>query len=175
MLKSFPLARIHCFAAIAGTLTLLAPFVASAEPPLKIGHVDMRKAIRSGPDGKAAKSKLEKEAKKKQGALDKRQNELKKMKDELEKQASLLKEEVKREKFKVYQQKLMELQEAYVQNQNELKTQEEKLLRPILEKLKKTIATVAQKKGYTLVIEQGTLLYGLPSLDITTAVIAAYK
>ncbi len=155
-------------------LLLVAPAV-FADPPLKVATVDMQKAIRTVPDGKAAKSKLESDAKTKQSRLDKSQDELKRMKDELEKQASLLKEEVKREKFKVYQQKLVELQESYVQLQNDLKAQEEKLLKPILEKLKKTIQQVSEARGFTLVIEQGSVLYVLPALDITDAVIKAYK
>ena len=50
-----------------------------------------------------------------------------------------------------------------------------KLLKPILDKLKKTIKTVAEAKGFTMIVEDGSLLYAAPSLDITDAVISAVR
>ncbi len=141
---------------------------------LKIGVVDVQKAIQTVPEGKAAKSKLEAEAKRIQSEIDKQQGELKTMKDELERQAALLQDAVKREKMKVYQQKLMQLQEGYVKNQQDLKEKEGKLLKPILDKITKTAEAVAKAEGYTLIIEKGAVLFAIPAIDITDTVIARY-
>ena len=148
--------------------------VAHADTPVKIGVVDVQKAVRTVPDGKAAKSKLESDAKGKQASLNRQQDELKKMKEDLEKQASLLKDEVKRQKYRDYQQKLIELQDAALKGQNDLKEQEDKLLKPIFEKLKKTIDKVAKEKGFTLVLEQTGVLFAVPDMDITDLVIQRY-
>ena len=163
-----PLALLLCLAVPTSSL--------AADTPLKVAVVDLQKAIRTVPDGKAAKAKLEGTAKKRQGELDKRQNSLKKMKEDLEKQASLLKEAVKRQKFREFQAKLYELQEAFMQHQAELKKQEAKLLQPIFEKMEKTIEKLAKEKGYTLVLEKGEsrVLFHAPALDITDMVIQRY-
>ncbi|MBT9555594.1 MAG: OmpH family outer membrane protein [Myxococcales bacterium] len=141
---------------------------------LKIGVVDVQKAIQTVPEGKAAKQKLEADAKRIQSDIDKQQNELKTMKDELERQAALLQDAVKREKMKLYQQKLMQLQEGYVKNQQDLKEKEGKLLKPILEKITKTAEAVAKAEGYTLIVEKGAVLFAVPAIDITDTVIARY-
>lgn len=160
---------------IAGLALLLSSATAAlADTPMKIGVVDVQKAVRTVPDGKAAKAKLESEAKGKQASLNKQQEELKKLKDDLEKQASLLKDEVKRQKYRDYQQKLLELQDAALKGQNDLKEHEDKLLKPIFEKLKKTIDTVAKEKGYTLIVEQTGVLFAVPAMDITDVVIQRY-
>jgi outer membrane protein len=152
-------------------LAFTAPASAQA---LKIGVVDVQKAIQTVPEGKAAKAKLEADAKRIQSDIDKQQNELKTMKDELERQAALLQDSVKREKMKVYQQKLMQLQEGYVKNQQDLKEKEGKLLKPILEKITKTAEAVAKAEGYTLIVEKGAVLFAVPAIDITDTVIARY-
>lgn len=147
-----------------------------AAPPAKVGFVDVQKCIRTIPAGKAAKKKLERQAKSKQRALDKKQNDLKKMKESLEKQASMLNENVKRQKVREYQQRLMELQEAFVKHQTELKKREAKLLRPILEKLEKVIRAVAKEQKFTMILElnESRVIYALPNLEITDTVIKRY-
>ncbi len=153
---------------------LLLSTTASAQA-LKIAVVDLQKAIQAVPAGKAAKGSLEAKAKKVQSDLDRQQNELKQLKDELEKQAALLQDSVKREKLKSYQTKLLALQEAFVKNQQTLKDEENKLLKPIMEKLGKTVEAVAKEQGYTLVIEKGATLFSIPAIDITDTVVSRYK
>ena len=142
---------------------------------IKIAVVDVQAAIQAVPEGKAAKSRLESDAKKIQADLDKQQNELKAMKEELEKQAALLQDAVKRQKLKDYQGKLLALQENYVKNQQELKDKEGKLLKPIIDKVTKTAADIAKAEGYTIVIERGAVLFAIDAIDITKTVIARYK
>lgn len=155
-------------------LALAVPTLASAEGS-KIAVVDVQKAIQSIPDGKRAKNKLESDAKKKQKDLDKQQNALKKMKDDLERQAQLLQESVRRQKARDYQNKLMALQEAYMQHQKELKEKEAKLLKPIFDKLTKTIGTIAKERKFDLVVEKNAgVLYSSDALDITDDVIKRY-
>lgn len=154
---------------------LLLPAAALTQQP-KIGVVDVQKAVMAIPAGKAAKTQLEKEAKKMQADLDGQQERLKKMKDELERQAALLQEAVKRQKMREYQQLLMTLQEAFIKNQQDLKEKEVKLLKPILSKLETAIEKVAKADGYHLVLEKGEarVLYNDPAMDITDQVVSNY-
>ena len=157
---------------------LLALFFATTSyaQTMKVAVVDVEKAIMSIPDGKAAKSKLEREAKKKQKALDNKQKELLSMKESLERQASLLQESVKRQRVMEYQKQLAALQEEYMKMQQELKAKEAKLLKPIFEKINTAIETVSKKGGFSLVLERRAgVLFASDSLDITDKVIKAYK
>ena len=157
------------------SLALLIPTASSAQK-LKIAVVDVERAIMSIPDGKAAKSKLEREAKKKQKALDKQQKDLLAMKESLERQASLLQESAKKQKIMEYQQNLAQLQEKYVKMQQELKEKEAKLLKPIFEKVNNAIESVAKSGGYALVLERRAgVLFANDALDVTDKVIKAYK
>ena len=161
------------FAAI--LLALLLPTTSYAET-LKIAVVDVEKAILSIPDGKAAKSKLEREAKKKQKELDKEQKELLAMKEQLERQASLLQDSVKRQKAMEMQKRYVTLQEQAVQMQQQLKQKEAKLFKPIFEKINIAIEAVSKKHGYSLVLERRAgVLFAKDALDITGKVIKAYK
>ena len=45
----------------------------------------------------------------------------------------------------------------------------------IAEKLKKVCATIAQKEGYTLIVEKQVVWYAVPQYDITNQVIKAYN
>ena len=73
---------------------------------VKLGYVDLQKALNLSEAGKAAKEKIQKKVKDHESAIDARQKELKKLKDELEKQALLLSEEARGGKERDYQQKL---------------------------------------------------------------------
>jgi outer membrane protein len=160
----------------AATLLALLFSTASYAEPMKLAVVDVEKAILSIADGKAAKSKLEREAKKKQKALDKEQKELVAMKEQLERQASLLQDSVKRQKAMEMQRRYVTLQEQAVQMQQELKQKEAKLFKPIFEKINTAIEAVAKKHGFKLVLEKRAgVLYATDALDITDKVIKAYK
>jgi outer membrane protein len=75
--------------AILLALSLLTAFpVGAAE--VKLGYVDLQKALNLSESGKAAKEKIQKKVKEHEGAIDARQKDLKKLKDELEKQSLLL-------------------------------------------------------------------------------------
>ena len=70
-------------------LTLLAVPAAMAAD-MKVGYVDLQKALNLSSAGKAAKDKMRAKFKDYDVDVQKKQDELKKLKDELEKQAMLL-------------------------------------------------------------------------------------
>ena len=159
----------------AALIVLLFPALAMSQA-LKIAVVDVQKVILTVPDGKAAKAKLERNAKKKQKALDKQQKDLLQMKEDLERKASLMAEAAKKQQVMAYQQKVAKLQEDYMKMQQELKEQEAKTLKPIFDKVQKAIKAVAKKDKYTLVLEKTAgVLFAEDALDVTDKVIKSYK
>jgi outer membrane protein len=65
---------------------------------VKIGYIDMQKAIQSTSKGKKAKKSLEKDFKAKKKELEKMEADLKKMSEDLEKKAMLLSDDVRGKK-----------------------------------------------------------------------------
>jgi len=143
---------------------------------VKLGYVDLQKALNLSEAGKAAKEKIQKKVKDHESAIDARQKELKKLKDELEKQALLLSEEARGGKERDYQQKLKEFQRYTKDIQDELQQQDADYTRQILEDLFKVIKGIGEKEGYTMILEQSesSLLYADDKIDLTDKVIKAY-
>ncbi len=144
---------------------------------VKIGYVDMEKAILGTAQGKAAKEKLEKEVAKREGEFKDQLKKFQEMEEQLSKQVQLMSEDMKRQKLQEYQQKGMELQQKYQEHQKSLLEEQEKAFAPILEKLRGVIQEIGLQEGYTIILEkrQDGVLYAMPQLDRTAPVVATYK
>ncbi len=158
---------------IAIALSLL-PMAASAQAPLKIGVVDLQRALLAVPDGRQAKGRLEKLAARKQKELEGKKATLEKKHEEFKRQGALLTEAVRRERLEELQRLKFELQKLAFEYERELKEKEVKMLRPISEKLEKTIGKVAKSKGLAVVLHAAGVAYHLPAIDITDDVIKQY-
>jgi outer membrane protein len=156
-------------------LSILAVMPALAAE-VKLGYVDLQKALNLSESGKAAKEKIQKKVKEHEGAIDARQKELKKLKDELEKQVLLLSDEARGAKERDYQQKLKDFQRYTKDIQEELQQQDADFTRQILEDLFKVIKGIGEKEGYTMIFEQSesSLLFADDKIDLTDKVIKAY-
>ena len=142
---------------------------------MKVAWVDLQKALTQVSDGKAAKSKLEKLVKSKQGEFDKKQDDVKRLKDELETQGAMMKDDLKRQKVQDYQRKLMELQEYYMANQKELAEEEQKLTKPILERFERILQKLGKDEGYTMIIEKAAVVYAAPTVELTDRLIKEFN
>lgn len=143
---------------------------------MKIGLVDMQKAIQSTAAGKKAKTELETEFEKRKKELQKKETDLKKMSDDLEKKRSVMSEEVLGRKQAELQQEMLKYRETLSKNQNEIQKKERDLTQPILEKMRKTIQEVAKEGGYSYVLENSPMvLFADPAHDLTDKVIKAFE
>jgi outer membrane protein len=156
-------------------LLLAAAPAVSAE--VKIGYIDLQKALNLSEGGKAAKNLIAEKVKKFQATIEGRQNELKKLNDELEKQKMLLSAEAKADKERDYQQKVKEFQRFAKDAQEELQQEDAQHTRAILESLFKVVKDIGTKGGYTMILEknESSVLYADNSINMTDEVIAAYN
>lgn len=150
---------------------------AFASGPVKIGYVDLQKALNESEAGKEAKAAFNKRVEELQKTLDEKQNELKKLQEEMEKQKGLLTSEAKTEKEKVYQQKIKDVQRFAKDSQEELQQKDSEFTRKILKDLREIIKKIGTDDGYTLIIEKGEafVLYAAEGVEITEKVIKAYN
>jgi outer membrane protein len=142
---------------------------------IKLGYVDLNRALNEVNEGKAAKAKLEADGKAKKQKLEIMQNDLKKMKDEMDKQKLILSADAMREKENQLQQKFMELQKTSMDYEKSFSDMEASYIKPISDKLQKVIQDIGQKEGFSLIMPKEMALYSLPGSDVTDKVITAYN
>jgi outer membrane protein len=144
---------------------------------VKIGVVDLQRAINETEDGRQAKRRLKKVFDERQKSLDSKQQSLKAQKESLERQQDVLSEDALRKKVEKYQQDLMDLQNEYMQYQQELSTKEAELTQKILEKMQVILRRIGQTDGYTLIIEanEGGVVWVPSNLDLTDILIQKYN
>lgn len=158
------------------TVMLLAAAPAVAQD-VKLGYVDLQKALNLSSAGKSAKEKIGETVKEYEGKVQTRQEELKKMKEELEKQAVLLSEEARGKKERDYQQKLKEFQRYTKDIQEELQQKDAEATRRILDDLFSVIKEYGEKEKFTMIFErtESSVLYAPDRVDLTEDIIEAYN
>ena len=143
---------------------------------LKIGSVDIQRAVNESSAGKEATKSLLKEAEKFRQQVAEKQKELQQMKESLEKQAPMLNPEARAAKEKDYQSKLRDFQRWGEDTQNEFNQKRLQVERNIALGLQKVIQKVGADEGFTLILEKNEqfVLYASKAIDITDRVIKAY-
>lgn len=148
---------------------------ALAEDEIKIGYVDLQRALNEVNEGATAKAALKKEFDEKQRTLDAKQNELKAMKEELDARGMMMTPEAKQERMGQLQQKLMETQQLYMQLQQELSKREAEVTSDIFQKMGTILQTMGRTSDYTLIVEKSAVLYAKNHIDLTNELIRRYN
>jgi outer membrane protein len=153
---------------------------------LKVGTVDLQKALQEVKKGKDARSTLEKEFNERKSKIEAEQTTLKKAQADLEKLANnvTLSQSAKEKKVAEFQKKAAAFQELVQRSQMEMQTREAELTRPIIEGLRGLVAEVAKNKKMDLVFEANSvgptgvasnpLLFAEEKADLTPDVIKAF-
>ena len=162
---------------IALATVILAGSASTADAQVKIGVVDLQRAINETEDGRQAKRRLKKVFDERQESLNAAQEGLKTQKESLERQQDVLSKDAFQKKVEKYQADLMALQNEYVQYQQELSTKEAELTQKILEKMQGILRRIGQTDGYTMIIEanEGGVVWVPANLDLTDVLIQKYN
>jgi len=155
---------------------LLAGRVYSQNLNIKIGSVEIQRAVNECSAGKEAKVALTKEVEKFQGLVAEKQKELQGMKESLEKQGLMLTPEARTAREKELQTRLRDFQRWGEDVQNELNQRRAEMERNIFIGLQKVIQKLGADGGYTLILEknENIVLFTSKSIDITDLVIKAF-
>ena len=140
---------------------------------LKIGFVDLRKAVFSSKEGKLAQEKFAKIEEAKEGELKPRQEEVRKLEEEYEKQKYVLSPEALQDRrFEIIKMR-RDLERDLHEAEDDLQIKQVQLLQPIQKKIEKVVEEVGKENGYTMIVDKSTqgLLYSLEGNDITELVI----
>lgn len=143
---------------------------------IKIGSVDIQKAVNECSAGKEAKKALTQEAENFQRLIAEKQKELQDMKESLEKRGPMLNPEARAAKEKELQSRLRDFQRWGEDIQNEINQKRIEMERNIFIGLQKVIQKLGADEGYTLILGQNEniVLFTSKSIDMTDLVIKAY-
>lgn len=153
---------------------LLAARAARAEGP-KIGYVDLQRAVQEVEEGKALGATLKGELEQRRAQLDKKKQELEKMKADYDKQSAVLSEDAKRKKQEELQKAFGEAQASANEMQNDLSRKEEEGLRGIEKRMTQIISEVAEREGFTFLLQRAAVLHAPGALDATNEVVRRYN
>ena len=147
---------------------------AAVAAELKLGYVNLQKALNECLAGKEAVLELEAETKKRQEQIDVKQEDLKKLNEEIEKKKTVWSADMQEQKQKELQSRMQEFQRFYLQSNDDLKRREQEKKTVIIKELLEIAKPLAKEKGYTFLFELQGLIYGPPEADLTNDLIKAY-
>ena len=149
----------------------------AARADIKLGYVDLQRALQEVGEGRAARDRLKTDMEKRKAELEGEQNKLRDDKAVLDKQASMMSEEVRNQKFTELQKRLFDLTQRAEKMQAELAQSEQKELKKIFEKMDPIIASIASREGLTMVFEKtdSGLVFAPASFDLTNELVRTYN
>ncbi len=151
--------------------------MAASAADVKIGYIDMQKAIQETSAGKKAKKDLEEDFNKKKKELEKKEADLKKMNEDFEKKAMVLSDDVRGKKQQELQTEMLKYRELVGKSQMDIQKKERDLTQPIIEGLRKVITSIAEKDGFTVILERSeqSVLWAKKDIDLTDRVIQEFE
>ena len=158
-----------------GVFLLASSPVASFAEEVKLGYVDLQRALNETEDGRKAKANLKKVFDQKQKELDEQQNQLKKEIEDLDKKRSLLSPDKVREKEAELRAKLEKVQGTYMRHQQDLSGKEQKETAKIFERMTKIISEIAAGENFSMIVDKSALVFAKPHLDLTNELIRRYN
>jgi outer membrane protein len=159
---------------ILGAVLISMAAAIAARADVKIAYVDIQRALNECNNGKRARSNIRVEAERAQARLQREQSEAQGLKEELDKKGMLMSPD-QRQNLEDDLAKKMRVFEDDVKNErDELHQKDNEATAAIVRDLATVVRELGEKAGYTVVMEKGGLLWGIPSADITDQVIRTY-
>jgi outer membrane protein len=154
--------------------SISAVYAQEKAPELKIGIVNIYKAVNESEQGKKAKTELESIIKSKQSSLESKGRRIEQLRSEIERQGDVLSAEAKKNKADEYERLTREYQRNAADSQNEVRKKEAELTGRIIKSIRTVVLAIAEEEKYTIILERadGVVLFVDPGLDITNVVIS---
>lgn len=163
---------VRAFMAVLSLALLTAP---AWGQELKVGFVSLQKAISESKSGQSARESFQTAIKERQDALLKEKQAIESRRKDLEKQAVLMKESERAKAQREFQLRVRDYERKTRDMREELALREQEVTNSILKDLQKVIAEVGKTGRFTMILEQGQLLYTDKGIDITDEVIRLYN
>jgi outer membrane protein len=166
---------------VSGSLVALAALVAAATAvsaaDIKVGYVDLQRALNESDAGKKAKADFKVQVDRLEGQLKSKKEELDSLKSELERKGVVMRDEERRKLEGDFEHKRLDLKRRFEDSQAELQKKDAELTGKIIQDLQQIIKEIGDRDGYSLILELGSspVLYYKKSADITDEVLSTYN
>lgn len=177
--------RIPSFRRVLVTSLLLLPLTAFASPAwaaedFKMGVVDPQIVLEKSKAGKRALEGLKEYVSIRQKLLAKDEEELRNTEKQLREQAAKMSESEKREKETQFRTKVQDYQKRAQEFNQELQRKQKELVDDYMKKIMAATKTVAEKGGFSLVLDKGSeqtmkiVIYNKDAIDLTEQVVKEF-
>ena len=137
----------------------------------KIGYVISDQILQSLPEAQDASKKLEGLKKEAMEAIDTLQREVQTKLTDYQQKESLMTDDAKKKAQKELYDLDARLKELTQKKSDELKKENETLMKPIVEKMNTAIESVAKEEGFSVILDKNVILYGDQQINITNKVL----
>ncbi|MBI4377829.1 MAG: OmpH family outer membrane protein [Nitrospinae bacterium] len=142
---------------------------------LKIGYVELQKALSQSVSGKLAMERLKKEIEKENTILKEKEEELKKLEEELNKQGLMMMESERNKKTEDLRRRSRDVERYKEDTRREIMLKEREMTQRIISELIKLAQKIGQEDGFTIILERGdTVLFAADSINLTDKLIKRY-
>jgi outer membrane protein len=144
---------------------------------MKIGYVDLNKALNKSTKGEKAITLLEDMVKSKQTVIIEKEKELKRIDEEIAKQASILNPDAIKEKHATREKLMRDYQRMVKDSQDDVQKKRNDFMENIVNDLRKTVAAIGKEEGYTIIFERvaSGILYIPEDTDLTDKLIKKFN
>ena len=144
-----------------------------AEADIKIGVVDVPRAIQATKEGQKIKKELEEDYNKRKADLEKKAKDIEAMQQDFEKKSLVLSDEARQKKAQSIEEEKMKYMQARDKNLEDLRKKDHDLSEPMIKKLNEVISEIAKKDGFTAIFHKNdqNLVWASADIDITDKVI----
>jgi outer membrane protein len=151
---------------------------------VKVGTVDINKALRETKRGLSATASLEKEQADKEKSLKAEKDKLDKLVADFQKKSAVMSEQARNKEGMELQKKVAGFQDQYQKINMDLKAREFELKKPIIDGLRSEVQSLAKDNKVEMVFESNStgpqgvdfpvLLYAQDRIDLTNELIKVY-
>jgi outer membrane protein len=134
----------------------------------KVAYVDVGKLFDHYERTKASEAVLEKKGKQREAELEGRVNELKKLRESLE----LLNDKAREAKAREIEAKADELKRFRANTARDLRSERDDVAQQILKEIESVVVDYGKTNGFSIVLDERTILYGQPTYDVTDEVLS---
>jgi len=159
---------------VIAVLMCLSLVATASAADVKLGYVDLQKALTTSVAGQSAKAKMDSEIKAIEDDVKKRESDLRALQESLQKQAALLSADARQEKELDFKQQVKDHQRFVKDKQEEMRGKEMSYTQQILRDLGAQVVELSKKESITMMFEKSQLVYAVDAIDYTDALIKAY-
>lgn len=150
---------------------------AHAQKKIRIGYVDLVRAMAECKAGQKAQDQLKQEMQKYERSLKKKQEQVQKLQQEMEKKSQVLGIDQQQALARDLRESMRDLERSAKDAEDELKIKDRTLTGKILVQMQQIVAEIGKKGGYTVILEGNNtvVLYGKKNIDLTDQVISTHN